>query len=62
MKIPSKQELQQIACNYSSYIDFHDFMNLQKKCTETPYSFLFVDAAFASDNPSLFGKNLLRRI
>ena len=32
MKIPSKQNLQQITFNHSSDTDFHDFMNLYKKC------------------------------
>ena len=39
MKIPNKRDLQQIAFNHSSHIDFQDFMNLYKKCTEKPYSF-----------------------
>ena len=30
MKIPNKQELQQIACNHSLDIDFQDFRNLYK--------------------------------
>ena len=30
MKIPNKQELQQIAFNHSLDIDFKDFMNLTK--------------------------------
>ena len=30
MKIPNKQELQQIAFNHSSDIDFQEFMNLYK--------------------------------
>ena len=30
MKIPNKQEIQQIAFNHSSDIDFKDFMNLHK--------------------------------
>ena len=30
MKIPSKQELQQIAFNHSSYTDIKDFMNFYK--------------------------------
>ena len=38
VEIPNKQELQQIACNYSSDIDFQDFRNLYKKCTVKPYS------------------------
>ena len=40
MKIPSKQELQQIAFNHLSDNDFNDFMNLYKKCTTAkPYFF-----------------------
>ena len=62
MNIPNKQELQQIAFNRSSDIDFKDFMNLYKKCTTKPYSFLVIDATLASDNPYSFRKNLLERI
>ena len=62
MKIPNKQELQQIAFNHSSDIDFKDFMNLYKKCTAKPYSFLVIDATLASDNPLRFRKNLSERI
>ena len=40
MKIPNEGKLQQIAFNHSSDIDLQDFMNLCKKCTEKPYSFL----------------------
>ena len=50
MKIPNKRELQQIAFNHSSDIDFQDFMNLYKKCPEKPYSFLVNDTTVASDN------------
>ena len=38
-KIPNKQELQQIAFNHSSDIDFKDFINLYKKFVSKPYSF-----------------------
>ena len=62
MKIPSKQELQQTAFNHSSDIDFKDFMNLYKKFTAKPYSFLVIDTTLVSDNPSRFRKNLLERI
>ena len=61
MIIPNKQELQQITFNHSSDIDFKDFMNLDKKCTAKPYSFLVIDATLASDNPSSFRMNLLER-
>ena len=36
-------------------------MNLCKKCTVKPYSFLVIDATLASDNSSCFRKNLLER-
>ena len=42
MKILNKRELQQIGFNYLSDIDFQDFMNLYKKCTPKPYSFLVI--------------------
>ena len=62
MKIPIKRELQQIAYNHSSDINFKDFMNLYKKFAAKPYSFLVIDATLASDNPARFKKNLLERI
>ena len=59
MKIPNKRELQQIALNHSSDIDFKDFMKIYKKCTVKPYSFLVNDATLPSDDPLRFRKNLL---
>ena len=50
MKIPNKQEFQQI-----------DFMNLYRKCAAKPYSFLVIDATLPSNNPSYFRKILLER-
>ena len=60
MKIPNKRELQQML-KYSDS-DFQDFMNLYKKCTQNPYSFLVIDTTLASDNPLRFRKKLLERI
>ena len=62
MKIPNKRELQQIAFNHSSDIDFKDFTNLYKKCATKPYYFLVSDATLASDNPLGFRKNLVERM
>ena len=39
MKVPNKRELQQIALNYSSNIEFQDFISLYKKFTGKPYFF-----------------------
>ena len=38
-KIPNKRELQQIALNHSSDIDFKGFMKIYNKCTAEKYSF-----------------------
>ena len=56
MKSPNKRELQQIALNHSSDIDFKDFVKIYKKCTAEPYSF----PTITSDNPLRFRKNLLK--
>ena len=37
-------------------------MNIYKKCTEKPFSFLAIDTTSGSDNPSRFRKNLTERI
>ena len=57
MKIPNKRELQQIALNHSSDIDFKDVMKIYKKYTKKPYSFLVNDATLSSDDPLRFRKN-----
>ena len=62
MKIPTKREAQEIAFNPSLDIDFQNFMNLYKKCTEEPYSLLVTNATLASENSSRFRKNILERI
>ena len=58
MKIPNKRELQQIAINHSSDINTKDFINIYKKCTDKPYSFLVNDTTLSPDDPLRFRKNL----
>ena len=60
MKIPNKRELQQIALNHSSDIDFKDFMKIYKKCITELYLFLVNDTTLPSDDPLRFRKNLLK--
>ena len=60
MKIPNKRELQQIALNHSSAIDFKDFMKLYKEYTKEPYSILVNDTTLSSDNPLRFRKNIIK--
>ena len=58
LKILNKKELQQIALNHSSDIDFKDFIKIYKKYTDKPYSFLVNDTTLSSGNPLRFIKNL----
>ena len=60
MKIPNKRELEQIASNHSSDIDFKDFMKLYKSYLEEPYSLLVNDMTLSSDNPLRLRKSLLQ--
>ena len=57
-KVPNKRELQQIAINHSSDISTNDFVNIYRKYTAEPYSFLVDDTTLASNNSLRFIKNL----
>ena len=58
--IPNNRELQQIALNHLSDIDFKDFMKVYKKCAAESYSFLVNDTVLPSDNPLRFKKTSFR--
>ena len=58
MKILNKRELQQIAINHSSDINTKYFIEIYRKCTFKPHSFLVTDTALPSNNPLRFRKNL----
>ena len=60
MKIPNKREIQQIALNHLSDIDFKNCLKIYKKCTAEPYSFLVNDTTLLSDDVLRFRKNLLK--
>ena len=60
MKIPNKREFQQIALNYSSDISTKELIQIHKKFTAEPYSFLVNDTMLASDNPLRFRKILFK--
>ena len=61
-RILNKRELQKIALNHSSDIDYKDFIKIYKKCTAEPYSFLVNDKTLSSDDPLRFRKNSFRII
>ena len=49
--VKTNQNCNKSSNNHSSYIDFKEFMNLDKKCTEKPHCFLVFDITLESDNP-----------
>ena len=58
MKINNKRELQNIAINHSSDIDYQDFINIYRECTKEPYNFLTTDTTLPASDPLRFRKNL----
>ena len=58
-KIHNRKQLQNVAINHSEYTDYKDSMNIYKKCTSEPYSFLTIDTISSADNSLRFRKNLL---
>ena len=58
MKISNKRELQNIAINHSSDIDYDGFIKIYRECTKDPYSFLTIDATLPVSNHLRFRKNL----
>ena len=61
MKIPNKREFQQIALNYSSDISTKELIQIHKKFTAEPYSFLVNDTMLTSDNLLMFKKDIFDR-
>ena len=57
MKIPNKRELQQIAINHLSDIDF---LKIYKKCSAKPYSFLVNNKTLSSDNSLIFFRKYIK--
>ena len=61
IKILNKRELQQIAYNHSSDIDFKDFLSLYLSVLKTVF-FFSIDATLAPDNPLRIKKNISETI
>ena len=59
MKITNNSELEQIASNHSSDIEFKDFMKLYKDYTKESILFFVNNATLPLDDPLRFRKSLL---
>ena len=62
LKINNKEELQNIAINYSADIDYKDFMKIYRECTKKLFNFLAIDTKSPASNPLRFRKNVLESL
>ena len=62
IKIPGKREVQQIALNHLSDIEFKNFMKPYKDYSKEPFSFLVSNTTLPLDNSLQFRKNLLQKM
>ena len=58
MKISNRKELQIIAINHCTDIDYKDFMKIYRECTKEPFNFLTIDTTLPASDPLRFRKNL----
>ena len=60
MKINNNRELQNIAVNHSTDIDYKDFMKIYRECTRQSFFFFFlsIDTMLTASDPLRFRKNL----
>ena len=54
MKINNKRELQNIAINHSTDIDYKDFMEIYRECAKDRFNFLTIDTTLPASNPLRF--------
>ena len=62
MKIHNKRELQNIATNHLTDIDYKDFMKICRKCAKQPYPFLTIDTTLPAKNSLRLRKKSFRFI
>ena len=59
MMIDNKRELQEIAINHTSHIDYKDFAKIYGKWTSESHSFLTIDTTLPANNFLRFKKDFL---
>ena len=57
-KIRNNRELQNIALNHSSDIDYKDFVKIYRECTKKLYSILTIDTTLPASDPLRFRKKI----
>ena len=60
MRFNNRRELQNIAINHSSVIDYNDFMKIYREYTKEPFNFLTIETTLPAKDPLIFTKNLFK--
>ena len=58
MKTNNRKELENIAINHSSDIDYNDLVRIYRECTRKPYSFLIIHTTLPASDTLRFRRNL----
>ena len=58
MKINNQKELQNIAINHTTNIDYQEFIKIYRECMREPFNFLAIDTKLLACDPLKFRKNL----
>ena len=58
MKSNNRKELQNVAINHSTDIDYKDFMKIYREVTKEPFNFLIIDTTLPASNSLRFTTNL----
>ena len=62
MKINKRKELQNIAIDHSTDIDYKDFMKIYREWTREPFDFLTIDGMLPASNPLRFRKSFFQSL
>ena len=60
MRFNNRRELQNIAINHSSGIDYNGFMKIYREYTKEPFNFLTIETTLPAKDPLIFTKNLFK--
>ena len=62
MKINNRKELQNIAINHFTDIDYRYFMKIYRECTKEPFNVSTIDTTLPVSNPLKFEKYLFHSL
>ena len=62
MKVNNRRELQNIAINHSTEIDYNNFKKIYRECKKEKYNFLTIDTTLPASDSLRFRKKLFQSL